>query len=81
MGVVSTCDPGGENVVSNHTCGCPKDGCPADHNNATLVLHTLLAVMSMGPVVSITAVLSHVAAFPHPLLLCRRWVSSYAIAD
>jgi hypothetical protein len=30
--------------------GCDKTGCPPDHSNAGAVLHTMLAVLSTGPV-------------------------------
>lgn len=30
--------------------GCPHGGCPADHSNSGAVLHTLIALMTTGPV-------------------------------
>ena len=42
----------GETSDAPNTCGCPANGCPADHGNVTAGLHTLLAIMSTGEISS-----------------------------
>ncbi|XP_065187907.1 uncharacterized protein LOC135818451 [Sycon ciliatum] len=36
--------------LATQTGGCSTSGCPVDHSNASLELHTILAVLSTGPV-------------------------------
>ena len=47
--VLSTCASELHNV-NGSTCGCGTTGCPSDHGNSSAPLHTILAVMSTGPV-------------------------------
>jgi hypothetical protein len=39
-----------QGVDSKALGGCPANGCPVDHSNATAPLHTMLALLSTGPV-------------------------------